>query len=301
MTSPPGERSGSPVLERQAVLFVILAAFGFALISIFTVLATREGTPLTTILLGRYLVASLVLLPALRAVASRTADGGDLVRVFVIGGVGQGIVAALSLSALAYIPVATLVFLFYTYPAWVTLFAVVRGLEPLGRRTIVALGLSLGGLVLLVGLPGAAAIHPTGVALALSAAVAYAVYIPLLRVLQRGLDPALTSLMITMGVSLIFLAAGAARGELALDLPARSWAAIVSLGVFCTAIAFRLFLKGLAALGSVRTAIVSTVEPLFAAGLGALVLDQAITLPVVAGGAMILGAVVVLQWKGPPS
>ncbi len=44
--------------------------------------------------------------------------------------------------------------------------------------------------------------------------------------------------------------------------------AIGLLAVVCTVIAFMLFLRGLAAIGPVRTAIVSTVEPFWGAFLG---------------------------------
>jgi ABC-type sugar transport system substrate-binding protein len=64
-----------------------------------------------------------------------------------------------------------------------------------------------------------------------------------------------------------------------------------------TAIAFLLFLRGLAVLGSVRTAIVSTIEPFFTTLLGALVLSQPLPPSSLLGGALIALAVVLLQRK----
>lgn len=279
----------------RAALLIISSALGFSLIATFTLLATREGTTLTMVLLGRYVVASVLLLPALRWLRANPLDGARLAQLIVAGGVGQAIVATLSLAALAFIPVSTLVFLFYTYPGWVTLLAAVRRLERLDARKLFALGLSLAGVGCMVGLPGAAAIHPAGLALALSAALAYAAYIPLMGHLQRGVDPAFTSLCISAGVSVVFLVATVTRGEFTLQLPLVAWGAIFALGALCTAIAFRLFLTGLATLGPVRTAIISTVEPIFAALGARVVLGQAITLPVVGGGTLILAAVLLLQ------
>jgi drug/metabolite transporter (DMT)-like permease len=85
------------------------------------------------------------------------------------------------------------------------------------------------------------------------------------------------------------------RGELALQQTAVSWASMLALGLISTAASFALFLRGLAALGAVRTSIVSTAEPFFAALLAALVLDQPIALPTALGGALIAAAVVILQ------
>lgn len=284
--------------ERRAVLMVIGSALGFASISIFVIFATRAGTPLSMVLFGRYAVAALLLGAWLRGRLAPATIGKSFVPLLIYGGIGQAIVATLSLSSLAYIPAATLVFLFYTYPAWVAVLAAVRGTEPLDRQRVLALALSLLGIVSLVGLPGTAAVHPLGAALALSAAFSYALYIPLMRGLQRGVDPRAVSFLISAGVSLIFIVATLWRGEFSLALPAVSWWSILALGVFCTTVAFILFLGGLAVLGSVRTAITSTAEPLFAAVLAALFLDQPITWPLVAGGVLI-GAAVVLLNRGP--
>lgn len=274
---------------------VIGAALGFASISLFVIFSTRAGTALSMVLLGRYVVAALVLGLWLGARVRPGAVGRGFTPLLVYGGIGQAVVATLSLSSLAYIPAATLVFLFYTYPAWVAVLAAVRGFEPLDRTRILALGLSLLGIVCLVGLPGSAAVHPIGAALALSAAFAYAIYIPLLRYLQRGVDARAASFLISAGVSAILLVATVWRGEFTVTLPAVTWWSIVALGVLCTAAAFILFLRGLAVLGSVRTSIASTVEPLFASVLAAIFLDQPITGPLILGGALIAAAVVLLN------
>jgi drug/metabolite transporter (DMT)-like permease len=284
--------------ERRAVLMIIGAALGFASISLFVIFSTRAGTPLSMVLLGRYAVAAAVLGLWLRTRITPRVVGRGFAPLLIWGGIGQAVVASLSLSALAYIPAATLVFLFYTYPAWVTVLAAVRGSELLDRTKLLALGLSLLGIVCLVGLPGTAAVHPLGAALALAAAFAYALYIPLLRHLQRGVDARAASFLISAGVTVVFLVAAVWRREFTLALPAVSWWSIAVLGVACTAVAFILFLSGLAVLGSVRTSIVSTVEPLFASVLAALFLEQSITGPLLLGGALIATAVVLLN-RGP--
>lgn len=297
--APPDARAVAARSDARAVGQIVFAALGFSLISIFTILATRRGTALTMVLTGRYVVAGLALLPALGWFRRHPMTAGRLLPLFLVGGIGQAIVATLTLSALEFIPAATLVFLFYTFPAWVTLISALRGLERPDRRKVIALAVSLVGLALLVGLPGAGSIHPTGVMLALSASVAYAIFIPVMGHLQRGVDASFTTLLVAIGAAVIFWIAAVVRREFSLQLDAVSWASIVAVGLFCTAGAFRLFLSGLAVLGPVRTSIACTVEPLFAAIAAALVLDQPITIPIVAGGALILAAVVGLQLGAP--
>ena len=79
------------------------------------------------------------------------------------------------------------------------------------------------------------------------------------------------------------------------SLAPRAWAAVLGLAFFSTMIAFILFLRGLAVLRPVRTAIVSTVEPFWTAIVGALALAQPMSPRTAAGGVLIAAAVVLLQ------
>jgi drug/metabolite transporter (DMT)-like permease len=60
-------------------------------------------------------------------------------------------------------------------------------------------------------------------------------------------------------------------------------------------LAFIAFLRGLAVIGPVRTAIMSTIEPFWTALLGGLVLRQALGPRTLLGGVCIAAAVVLLQ------
>ena len=300
-------------------LRVAVAACCFGSISTLIVVATR-GTPgaaLEGVLFWRYLIAALALWAlSLRgpspwgAVAMRPTLGAGLV-----GGLGQAGVAFLSLSALRWITVGALAFVFYTYPAWVALFAAIRGSEPLDRRKLVALGLALAGIACTIGLPGAAAGGVAaegavrsagafggalpGILLGLVAAVVYALYIPYLGALQARLTPVGASALVCAGAALLFAGPAlyrAAGGTPLVALPAAAWLAIVALALVCTVFAFIAFLTGLAQLGPVRTAIVSTVEPFFTVLLGTVALGQRVGPGTAAGGVLIAVAVGLLSW-----
>ena len=300
MTAGDGSRVSRPLGEGAATLAIVGAAFGFGSIAIATVLATRAGTTLVALLLGRYAIAAVLLLPVVGGARGLAIGRGRALPLLVAGGVGQAIVAVLSLSALAYIPAATLVFLFYTFPAWVAIFARLRGTESITPTRVIALALALAGIVVMVGMPGAATLNPLGVALGLSAALAYGIYIPLVNRLQRGVGSTVATWYICAGVAVILGVAGVARAELSWAQPMAAWWAMLWLALVSTTFAFVLFLRGLATLGPVRTSIVSTAEPFFVAIMGALFLDQPLTLPVILGGLFIAAAVVLLQRGSPP-
>ena len=280
----------------RATLLVALGACGFATISIFVTLATETGATLTGVLAWRYIIA----LPVLFLVAWMAGElrwNSNSWRTMLLAGLGQSLIALITLSALKYVSAATLAFLFYTFPAWVALIARVRHSEPLTPARLGALALSLGGIAVMVGMPGGAALHPMGVTLALVGAVIYAAFIPMLGALQAESSPVATSAWMSAGAAAILGGVAIARRELVFEMDAHTWTAVMSLALISTALSFLVFVQGLRVLGPVRTAIVSTVEPFFTALLGSLVLDQPMTRATLLGGALIAVAVILLQLR----
>ena len=283
--------------RRTAVgaLEILGAATCFSAIPIFTLLATeRGGASLESVLAGRYVLAALALLAVARSTVRQPLSRGNLWRMIVLGGLGQAAVAFLALSALEFLPASTMVFLFYTFPAWVAVIAAVRRTEALTGRRLLALGLALGGIWALVGSPWAGALHPVGIALTLAAALVYALYIPFIGELQRAAGPVVASMWVSVGAAAIFLVAGGMAGRLTPIATPLAWLGTAGLAIVSTALAFILFLRGLSLLGPVRTAIVSTAEPFFVTLLGVLVLNQPPSGATLIGGALVAGAVVLI-------
>ena len=209
----------------RGTLYVALSACGFASIPIFVTLATRSGAPLLEVLVGRYGLAAVLLAALARSTGTRTLQRAGI-RVMIVIGVAQALIAYSSLMALNYIPAGTLSFLFYTYPAWVAIIARLRRLEPLTPTRLVALAMSLFGVVVMVGSPTAAALDPRGVVLALSSALLYAAYIPLIGFMQRDLTPAATAGYMAIGATIVFLLAKVIASGVAFHLSPIAWRSI---------------------------------------------------------------------------
>ena len=295
MTSPSARPDASQT--GPGTLFTLLAATGFAAVSILTAKATATGLSLATVLAWRYVFAAVILTFWVGTHTYKRIPPREMIRFVTIGGFGQALLVYLALSSLKFIPAATLAFLFYTYPAWVALAQAVRGAEKLDRRRLTALALSFTGIAVMVGMPGAAAIDWRGVALALSAALVYGIYIPVMRVLQKDHPVAPPSAYSKIGASLAFLMLSVSDRSFTWQLEPAAWMTIGALAVFSTVLPSVFFLMGLIRLGPVRVAIVSTVEPFLTAVLAVIVLRQRLAWPTLAGGALIVGAVVVLQFR----
>lgn len=291
-----GGATAKPGIGRATAL-VAFSACCFGSIAILVTLSTRAGARLIELLAWRYLLAAVLLAFVAGGPAVVRRPGRRSVLIMALAGGGQAAVAGLSLSALRYIPTATMAFLFYTYPAWVTVISALRGKEPLTGRRLIALLLSLAGIVAMVGLPGAGTSSDAtpGVVLALSGALLYALYIPMLGHFGRELGSALASTFTAAGAAVIFFAATFVQGGFVLRQPAVVWIAVVLLAVLCTVIAFLCFLRGLETLGPVRTAIVSTVEPFWGALAASLLLAQPLTSRTLIGGVLVAAAVIILN------
>ena len=280
----------------RATVLIVLAACCFGSIGTLATIATRAGLRIVDVLTWRYVIAAVLLLAVHGGVAPVRAHSRRAWSLLLLGGGGQAVIATLTLAALRYISVATMIFLFYSYPAWVAVLAALRGREPLSGQRVVALVSSLAGIAVMVGLPGmGGSASAIGVALALVSALLYALYIPMIDHLGRDVPPAVTSTFVCVGAAVILGVAAIATGGLVVHGAPVAWAAIGGLAVVSTVVAFMLFLHGLAAIGPVRTAIISTVEPFWGAFLASIVLAQPLSAHTLGGGALVAAAVILLN------
>ncbi|HEY0529934.1 MAG TPA: DMT family transporter [Gemmatimonadaceae bacterium] len=280
----------------RATLLIVISALSFGSISVLTVLITHSGVSLITAMTWRYVLAAVLLIAAPQLRSLRSVTRRQIVRLLLIGGLGQALITYLSLRALEYIPVGPLAFLFYTYPAWVALLAAARRTEPLTRMRVAALTLALAGVTVMVGAP-TEKLNPIGVALALGSALLYSAYLPALERVQQGIPAIASTFLLIAGAASAFLIAATFTGQLYASGGKEVWMNIFLLAFVSTVIAFSFLIKGLAVLGPVRTAIIATVEPFFTAVLGVLILGNEPRVTTLIGGILIATAVLMIEWS----
>ena len=279
----------------KATALIVGCSFFFSSIAIFTVIATERGMSLSALMTGRYLIALLLLgLFVVRRDALKIGAKRALTITVFFGG-AQALVAWLSLTSLQSISAGMMAFLFYTFPAIVAVIAALTKTERLTAVRVFALALSLAGILVMVGTPWSMKADLYGVLLALASGIVYAVYVVFVSKIQKDISPAVTTTWICVGAGSFFLIGGVLSSDMHFSTHPAAIGAMLSLAVFSTALAFLGFLRGLAILGTVRTSIVSTLEPFWTSLLGALVLAQPLTGRTLLGGALIAAAVVMLQ------
>ena len=278
-------------------LLVLGAAAGFGTIGIFGELAAAIDLPLATLLPTRFAIATGVVLALARLrrwplPSSRRA----LAATLGLGAVYTGLTLFFFVS-LRYLTAGLATIVLYTYPAMVVVLAAGALNERIDASKLLALAAVLAGVVLIVDADTAGA-EPVGVALALGAAACYALYTVGTRTLVADLDPRTLLFGVLLGTTIGMVAFGLVDAGLALPVGADEWGVVLGLTLAGTLAPLFLFYEGVARLEASRVGVVSTAEPLVTVSLGSALLGEPVTPAVVAGGALVLGGVVLVQQEG---
>ena len=278
-------------------LYCLASAAAFGAMGIFGKLAYDEGATVGTLLATRFvLAAALLWLLAvgrgdLRALARR-----DVGVALVLGAVGYGAQAGGYFAALERLDASLLSLLVYTFPVMVTVTAVALGREPASRRTAAALALASTGLVLVLAGAAAGALDALGTLLGLGAAVVYSAYILISEGIAARVGPLALSTLVCTGAAITLTLAGFAGGDLDPGgVSAAGFAWLGGLAVVSTVGAVALFFAGLRRVGPTAASILSTLEPLVAVALAFVVFGDSLGPVQLAGGALVLAAVLAVR------
>jgi DME family drug/metabolite transporter len=229
-------------------------------------------------------------------------EPGEPVSLWIVVLFGLSLAAAnyFYYSAVATLPVAVAIVIQYTAPGLVVLWLGVVAKKRPSRRVLAALAGAFVGVALLSELPdalsgGSTSLAPRGVAAAIASAFAFAAYILTGEYVERSAGP-VGSLVRGFGIaSVLWIGVQATRGRPDTLLDTSLLPGVLVLAVVATIIPFSLFLWGLARIGPSRAGIVSTLEPLSAAFLAYFWLDQSLGGLQIAGAALVVAGIAVVQ------
>jgi drug/metabolite transporter (DMT)-like permease len=292
-------------MRTSGTLLCLGSGTAFGAMGVFGKLAYAEGATVGTLLSVRFALAAvafwgLVLArPAararLRALARRDAALG-----LALGAVAYALQAGCYFAALSRIDASLLALLLYTFPVMVAVAAAGLGRERLNARRATALALASGGGALVVAGAGAGGIEPVGAALGVAAAVVYTTYILVGEGLAARVAPGVLSALVCTGAAVSLAVGSALLGELRPGaLTGAGWGWIAGLALVCTVVAIGLFFAGLPRVGPGAASILATVEPVVAVLLAFAAFGETLAPVQLAGGALVLAAVVVLEARPP--
>jgi len=252
--------------------------------------AYADGVAPASLLFMRFALAAPILIALVLWRGSAWPTGRSALIAALMGTIFVGNSLAYFV-ALAHAPAATVAIVFFVYPAIVTVAACVLFREALDMARTLALLLALGGCVATLGLTALGALG--GASFALLAAGIYTLYVLLARGIAPDTDPLAQAAVITT-VAATLLGGIVSWQGLSLPSSTQGWSGVVALAVISTVIAITAFLAGAARLGSTGAATLSAAEPVVAAILAALLLDEPLHAGIVLGAALMVGSTLLI-------
>jgi drug/metabolite transporter, DME family len=282
------------------VLAVVGAATLWGTLGLFAKILYAEGVSFESLVAVRASVgwaAVFLFVLATGGVKSLRVSGRDLASLIPLGLVGIGFFYLLYFYTIRESTVGTAAILLYSSPAFVVVLARLFLKEPLNAAKVLALAMTIGGVLLVAGAyaPANLEVTPKVLLTGLLSGLTYGLYSIFGRPVAGRLSPSvILSYALLFGAILLVVAAIPTFGTLA-GLPAGSYALLFMLAVVHTTLGFALYTAGLGRLGAGRAAIVATVEPVVAGVLGTALLGEDVTFPKVVGALLVISGAALAQ------
>ena len=288
----------------SGALLCVGSAAGFGAMGVLGKLAYDEGATVGTLLAVRFALAAAlfwaVVLAGGAAREIRALRKSDLATALALGAAGYAAQAGCYFAALDRIDASLLALLVYTYPAMVAVAAIALGRERPDARRLHALALASAGLLLVLASARAGAVEPLGATLGIGAALVYTTYILVSEGVAGRIRPTLLAALVCSGAAVSLTLGSALLGDLRPgDLTAAGWGWLASLALVSTVAAISMFFAGLRRVGPTTASILSTAEPVVTVVLAFLVFGELLGPVQLLGGALVLGAVLVLARYRP--
>lgn len=284
-------RSGA----RLAPLLILTAAVLWGLLGIFGKQAQAAGVGPLEVAFWRAVLGGALF--ALHAVLTRSAipRGRDLLVTAAFGVVGVSVFYGAYQLAVRSGGASLASVLLYTAPAFVALLGWLFLRDRLGRRELLAVGGTLGGIAL-ISFGGGEGVTASGAALAwgLLSGFTYSLYYLYGKAFFGRYSPAaLFAVALPVGALglLPFLSFTPKTGG--------AWLSLGGLALLCTYLAYLAYSAGLRHLPATRASVIASLEPVVAAGLAALVFGERLSPLALLGAALVIGAALSLSVEGP--
>ena len=292
------------------VLFALAGVLAFSLrpilVKLVYAIPGASGAPASaaTLLFLRMAIA----LPFFAAIAAWQSLGAarlarrDWAAIVALGFVGYYLASFLDLAGLKYVGAGVGRLILFVYPTVVLLLSFVFLDKRPSARELAALSVTYCGVALVVGgqlTPAArGGAFLFGAALVFGSAIAYAVYlVASSAVLARIGSMRFTAWTMTVASLPAFIQFFAIEPPGALDLPAAVWGYAALIATLSTVLPVFLVAEALKRIGANRFALIGAAGPVSTAFFSAIGLDEPFTLLQAAGGALVVGGVLLVSLR----
>ncbi len=279
---------------RRGVVLGVVAACTYAVGPVL-MKAALDSMTVWTLLVWRLVVATLLLwtlLAARRALRETPRTAAGWLAPLALGAVAYGGQIVLFALALERVSASMATILFHTAPIIVVGAAVVSHRERLTALSALALILGVGGVAIVAAASGDLRAEPLGIALSLGSAIACAAVVVGIDGLGRRIPPLPLAVLMITGSMLALLVVVPVTG-VGVPQSGEEWLLVLALGIVPGVVGAVALLAAIGEIGPSLASILLTLEPPVTVLLAWLALDEVLSALQLAGGGVILAAMVV--------
>jgi drug/metabolite transporter (DMT)-like permease len=275
------------------VILALLSATGFSTLGLFAKLIYSEGFSTPQALAWRFTGAAVFLWVWVLIKDRRFPSLKKNIPVLILGVLGFSPQAGLYFLTLRILDPGITSLLLYLYPSFVVLLSLVFLKRHPSRAQGAALALSLCGCVMTFFRAGQ---YPAvGIALGIFVAVCYGAYLVVGERVMEGRDSVKSAAFLMTGAGCVYWILVAVTGTFKAPSEPLSYLGLAGISLIATVLPIVTLFASMQRIGASNTSLVSTVEPLITVILSALILGEKFGAQQLAGGALIVGAVVLIQ------
>ncbi len=270
-------------------IYVLLAGIGFGFLGIFGRLAYQSGLSVGELLTFRFTLAAIILFAGLLLFKPKYLLL-NLKQILISGGLGvfgYAVFSTLYFKSLEGISVALAALLLFTFPIFVSLGSHFIFKEKMPRRQILSLILACIGLIILLWGP-LVVDSLASVIFAITAAMAYSVYVLLSGRYQQKVAPLSSSLYVITSAAIALFAYHQPSFSRIPLLTSYQLSIIFGIALVSTIGPLTLFLAGLQKLSSAKASIIVMVEPVVAAIAAWVLLGEQLSLQHLIGAGLVM-------------
>lgn len=283
------------------VTSAVVSSTTFGLIPLFTISLLAVGVGSPTILCYRFLIAAVAMAIIMFFTRRSFRIAMDQVVVMALLAALYASTAILLLESYKYIPSGIATTIHFLYPLVVTLTMAWLFKEKMSRSIYIAVVLSLIGVALLAWGEHDAGDFRRGVTYALVTVVTYAAYIVgVMRSRAARVDSVVLAFYVLAFGALMFMLYALATTGIEAVHRWSSWRDLLMLALICTVLSDFALIMAIKRIGSTRTSILGSMEPLTAVVVGVVYFGERMDTTSVIGLLLVICAVVVVIVQSAP-
>lgn len=287
-------------MKNKGILFILLSAFGYGLMPVFTRIALNNNANIYEILFIRFTIAIALFLTylALKGKLKMLILPRKIMwKLVVLGAILFGFTSITLYSAVYYLTPSMAEILYFTYPGVVMVLSIILYKERFTSKKFVSLLLLFIGVMLIINMKGIR-VNFIGVVLALSCSLIYSSYIIYIKNKDiQSVDSLIVSFYVMLYANITFIVFGLATHSFNFKLTMYGYTAILGIAIFSTLIGLIAFTCGAKYLESSEIAVIATFEPVVTVIADALILHQKIGFRMGMGILLILISILILSLK----